>query len=89
MSVKDLKDAEKIALKELREKVPKVSRALDTGKATKTLREYKTRKGMDVYELKVVEMMKVKAKEKELEIPNITIVTIDKKTGEKKISISG
>jgi len=89
MSVKDLKDAEKIALKELREKVPRVFRAIDTGKATKNLREYKTRKGKDVYELTVTEMVKVKVKEKELEIPNITIVTVDKKTGEKKISISG
>lgn len=89
MSVKDLKDAEKILLKELREKIPKVFRAVETGKATKTLREYKTRKGMDVYELAVTEMVKVKVKEKELKIPNITIVTIDKKTGKKKISISG
>lgn len=89
MTVKDAKKAEEMALNELRKKVPNVFRTLEAGKATKTMREYKTRKGKDVYELKVVETVKVKAKEKEIEIPNITIVTIDKETGEKKISISG
>jgi len=89
MSAKNIKDAEKIALKELSEKAPKVFQALKAGKATKTLREYKTKKGVDLYEVKVVEMRKVKTKEKELEIPNITIVTINKKTGEKKIAVSG
>jgi hypothetical protein len=89
MSVKDLKDAERVALEELRDKLPNVLKAIETDKATKSVREYKTRKGRDVYELTVKEMVKVKIKEKELEIPKITIVTVDKKTGEKKIAISG
>ncbi len=89
MSVKDLQDAERIALAELREKHPKMFKAIETGKATKSLREYKTKKGRDVYELTATEMVKVKVKEKELEIPNITIVTVDKETGEKKIFIRG
>jgi hypothetical protein len=89
MSVKDKKNAEEMALAELRDKLPDVVKAIETKKAEKSLREYKTRKGKDVYELTVTEKVKVKIKEKELEMPKITIVTIDKKTGEKKISIKG
>lgn len=89
MPVRDRKDAERIALRELRKKLPKVSRAIETGEATKSMRKYKTRKKRDTYELKVVETVKVDVKGKGLEIPSITIVTVDKKTGEKKISISG
>lgn len=89
MSVKDKKDAEQLALKELRDKLPDIAKSIETKKAKKSLREYKTRKGKDKYELTVTEKVKVKIKDKELEIPKITIVTIDKKTGEKKISIKG
>ncbi len=89
MSVKDKKDAEKMALAELSDKLPDVVKAIETKNAKKSLREYKTRKGNDVYELTVTEKTKVTIKDKELEIPKITIVTVDKKTGEKKIFIKG
>jgi hypothetical protein len=89
MAVKDLKDAERIALAELRDKLPNVMQAIEKEKATISMREYKTRKGRDVYELTVREIVKVKVKEKEIEIPKITFVTVDKKTGEKKIAIRG
>ena len=89
MSIKSLKDAEEIGLKEIRSKYPDLMEDVEKGVATKTMKEYKTRKGRDVYELKFTKILKTKVKGKDIEIPQITIVTIDKETSEMKIALSG
>lgn len=89
MSIKSLKDAEEIGLKEIRSKYPDLLEDVEKGVATKTMKEYKTRKGRDVYELKFTKILKTKVKGKDIEIPQITIVTIDKETSEMKIALSG
>ena len=89
MSIKSLKDAEEIGLKEIRSKYTDLLEDVEKGVATKTMKEYKTRKGRDVYELKFTKILKTKVKGKDIEIPQITIVTIDKETSEMKIALSG
>jgi len=89
MSVKDIKEAEKIALDEIRKMKPKLIEDVEKGIAKKEIREYKTKRDKEFYELKITETIKLKSKDKEIEKPQITIITINKKTGEKKISVSG
>lgn len=89
MPVKSLKDAEEIGLKEIKSKYPELIEDVEKGVATKTMKEYKTRKGREVFELKITKILKTTAKGKDIEIPQITIFTIDKDTGEMKIALSG
>lgn len=89
MPVKSLKDAEEIGLKEIKSKYPELIEDVEKGVATKTMKEYKTRKGRSVFELKITKILKTTAKGKDIEIPQITIVTIDKETGGMKIALSG
>lgn len=89
MPVKSLQDAVEIGLIEIKSKYPDLMEDVEKGVATKTMKEYKTRKGREVYELKITKILKTKVKGKDIEIPQITIVTIDKDTGEKKIALSG
>ncbi|GAI96911.1 unnamed protein product, partial [marine sediment metagenome] len=77
MPVKSLKDAEEIGLKEIKSKYPELIEDVEKGVATKTMKEYKTRKGREVFELKITKILKTTAKGKDIEIPQITIVTID------------
>jgi hypothetical protein len=92
--VKDQEDAKRRVIEFMREKLPDVVDSIEANRAEITMREYsrthaRTRKKRDVYELVVKEQKKAKIKEREIEILKITIGTIDKDTGEIKISIKG
>lgn len=89
MPVKSLEEAEEIGLKEIRSKYPDLMEDIEKGMATKTMKEYKTRKGRDLFELKITKISKTTVKGKDIEIPLIMIVSIDKETGEMKIALSG